>query len=117
MGQYDSWLTEQVYYLIQAIQSGSSPDQIATYVAEIQRGIYYAGQNPGQIMPLLVRMAEGIIGPVIVDYGLQKKSSSGQEGINVDELKEALGQHKKDKVMRRMSGSLRSLEEFDSDDV
>ena len=107
-------LTNTMTSLIQAIESQKGIDEIRPIMDEIQRGLSYVSSNPNSINPLLVRMGEGLIGPVIRTYKLDVKDEpQKRDDINLDELKSALGQHQKNKIINKMSGSLKSLEEFE----
>ena len=100
--------------LIQAIEGQKGFNDIKPVIDEIQRGLSYVSSNPNSINPLLVRMAEGLIGPVIRTYKLDSNvKPQKKDDINLDELKDALGQHQKNKIINKMSGSLKSLEEFE----
>lgn len=110
---YDNWFSVQLINLIQAIESQKSADEIKTIISEIQRGLDYSSANQSSINSLLVRMAEGLIGPVLRTYHFDKEQGKQKEDINIDELKNALGQHQKNKVINKMSGSLSSLKSLD----
>ena len=111
---YDNWFASNLKSLITLIETKKDVNEIKNTFEEIKRGISYASENPGSISPLLVRMAEGLIGPVIRTYNFGSDTSNVKkaEDINIDELKSALGQHQKNKVLNKMSGSLKSLEDF-----
>ena len=113
---YDNWFSVQLINLIQAIEGQKNVDEIKSIIDEIQRGLQYVSANPNSINSLLVRMGEGLIGPVLRTYHFDTESDKKKEDINIDELKNALGQHQKNKVINKMSGSLsslKSLEEID----
>ncbi len=112
MGDYDNWFYNEVTALINAVLRKDETTILAK-VTEVRRGINYADQTPGSINKLLVRIGQGVIGPIIVDYKLDKNVGQTQEQVNVDELKAAIHQHKRDKVVNRLSGSLSALEEYD----
>ena len=111
---YDNWYVSNLKNLIHVVEAQGNVSEIQQVVSEIQRGISYATQNPGSINPLLIKMGEGLLGPVIRRYNLGKPMAYKQSEINIDELKQALGNREKDKVIKKMSGSLKSLEEFES---
>lgn len=112
--QYDEWFVQNLISLIQAIQGQKDINDIKPIMDEIQNGLTYVSSNPNGINPLLVRMAEGLIGPVIRTYKLDSKQEPmKKDDINLDELKNALGEHQKNKIINKMSGSLKSLEEFE----
>lgn len=111
---YDNWFSYQLITLIQAIEGQKGVDEIKPIMDEIHRGLKYASTNPNSISPLLVRMGEGLIGPVLRTYNLEAKTNINKSAdINLDELKSAVGQHQKNKVFNKMSGSLKSLEDFE----
>ncbi len=111
---YDNWFSYQLITLIQAIESQKSPDEIRPIIDEINRGLSYVSANPNSINSLLVRMGEGLIGPVLRSYHFDKDTDKKKtDDINIDELKMALGKHQKDKVIDKLSGSLSQLSELD----
>ena len=110
---YDNWFSSNLNSLITTIEAQGNPSEIQPIVLEIQRGIKYASENPGSINPLLVRMGEGLLGPVIRTYKFESDSDQKRADINITELKQALGNREKNKVMNKMSGSLKALEEFE----
>ena len=113
MGDYDNWFYNELTALIQAVLVNDEKI-IIDKVAEIRRGVKYNEQAPESINKLLVRIGQGVIGPIIVDYSLDKKELIQKaEQINVDELKAAIHKHKKDKVVNRLSGSLTALEDYE----
>ncbi len=113
---YDNWFSLQLINLIQAIESQKGPTDIKVIIDEINRGLEYVSANPNSINSLLVRMAEGLIGPVLRTYHFDKEAKNQPASdINIDELKTALGKHQKDKVINKLSGSLSQLSELDDD--
>ena len=106
---YDNWFSVQLINLIQAIEGQKNAEDIKGIIKEIQHGLNYASENQSSINSLLVRMAEGLIGPVLRTYHFDKEQQNQKDDINIDELKNALGQHQKNKVINKMSGSLSSL--------
>lgn len=113
---YDNWFATNLANLIKAIELQQTIPEIQKVVSEIQRGITYASENPGSVNPLLVRMGEGLLGPVLLTYKLDSGTVSDKKSvdINISELKQALGNREKDKVINKMSGSLKALEDFES---
>ena len=112
MSDYDNWFYNELTALIHAVFVHDQKT-IVDKVAEIRRGVQYNDQAPGSINNLLVRIGQGVIGPIIVDYNLDKKELNQKaEQINVDELKAAIHKHKKDKVVNKLSGSLSALEDY-----
>ena len=115
-GNYDNWFSVQLINLIQAIESQKGPNDIKPIIDEINRGLSYVSANPNSINALLVRMGEGLIGPVLRTYHFDKETQNKKtDDINIDELKMALGQHQKNKVIDKLSGSLSQLSELDDD--
>lgn len=113
---YDNWFSYQLISLIQAIESQKGPDDIKKIIDEINNGLAYVSANPNSINSLLVRMGEGLIGPVLRTYRFDTNSNPKKtDDINIDELKMALGKHQKDKIINKMSGSLSQLSELDDD--
>ena len=110
---YDNWFSSNLTALISAIEAQGNPSEIQPIVEEIQRGIKYVSENPGSINPLLVRMGEGLIGPVIRTYKFGATDNAKKTDINISELKQALGNREKNKVINKMSGSLKALEDFE----
>lgn len=113
MGEFDNWFYNELTALIHAVLVNDEKI-IIDKVAEIRRGVEYNDQAPQSINKLLVRIGQGVIGPIIIDYNLDKKELNQKtEQINVNELKAAIHKHKKDKVINRLSGSLAALEEYE----
>jgi hypothetical protein len=113
---YDNWFSYQLINLINSIEKKQSVEDIKTVIEEIRRGLTYASQNPSSINPLLIRMGEGLMGPVLRTYNLEASTvSKKSEDISIDELKSALGQHQKNKVINKMSGSLSQLTDLEED--
>ena len=113
---YDNWFAYQLINLIQAIETQKGPEEIKSIIDEINRGLSYASANPSSINSLLVRMGEGLIGPVLRVYHFDNKPAKDKnDDINIDELKSALGKHQKDKIINKMSGSLSQLSEFEEE--
>lgn len=108
MGEYDSWFLSKLTDLMNAVVSANQNTIIEAY-NEVQRGIEYANTNTGSIQDLLVRMGQGLIGPVIVQYKLEKKSSGKKEHFELSELQSVLKQKQHEKVVDKMTGSLTSL--------
>ena len=114
---YDNWFSYQLIALIQAIENQKGPEEIKPIIEEINRGLRYVSANPNSINSLLVRMGEGLIGPVLRTYHFDKDTSQKKpDDINIDELKIALGKHQKNKVINKLSGSLSQLTDLEADD-
>ena len=108
MGEYDSWFLSKLTDLMNAVISTNENTIIEAY-NEVQRGIEYANANPGAIQDLLLRMGHGLIGPVIVQYKLEKKSAGRKEHFELNELQSVLRKREQEKVVNKMTGSLTSL--------
>ena len=114
---YDNWFSYQLIALIQAIENQKGPEEIKPIIEEINRGLSYVSANPNSINSLLVRMGEGLIGPVLRTYHFEKDTLQKKpDDINIDELKMALGKHQKNKVINKLSGSLSQLTDLEADD-
>ena len=114
---YDNWFSYQLIALIQAIENQKGPEEIKPIIEEINRGLSYVSANPNSINSLLVRMGEGLIGPVLRTYHFEKDTlQKKSDDINIDELKMALGKHQKNKVINKLSGSLSQLTDLEADD-
>lgn len=108
MGEYNSWFITKLNDLMNAVVLEDRQTIIDAF-NEVQRGIEYANNNQGTITDLLLRMGQGLIGPVIVQYRLEKKDSVPKERVELDELKTVLKQKRQDKVVNKMTGSVTSL--------
>ncbi|UCE14852.1 MAG: hypothetical protein JSV04_06630 [Candidatus Heimdallarchaeota archaeon] len=134
---YNPWFAEQLKNLIELIANQSPQDQMNTQISEIQRGVEYGTNHPGSINDLLLKIGRNLIDSLQVYYRQQRQRSptgvppggqatllAGTEGelsgaasqqFSVDELKGALASRKKEKVVKKMKGSLDLLKEFDED--
>ena len=108
MGEYDSWFISKLSDLMNAVVSNDVTSIQAAY-KEVQRGIEYGNSTPGSIQDLLIRMGQGLVGPVIVQYKLERKSVMPQKRVELSELESVLKQKRQDKVVEKMTGSLTSL--------
>ena len=111
MADYDAWFSSKMIELVNAALIGDV-SQIMSAYNEVERGISYSNSTPGSITDLLVRMALGLIGPIKVTYRLEKKQERAS-AADMNELKTALEQRKKDKVVSKMSGSLTTLKDYE----
>lgn len=129
---YNPWFAEQLKNLIDLIANQSPQDQMNNQISEIQRGVEYGTNNPGSINDLLLKIGRNLIDSLQVYYRQQRQRSptgvppGGQatllatagpqptdQQFSVDELKGALASRKKEKVVKKMKGSLDLLKEFD----
>jgi hypothetical protein len=115
MAEYDSWFFSKLTDLMNAVLKNDYQSIIDAF-NEVQRGIEYANNSPGAIQDLLVRMGQGLVGPVIVQYKLEKKDTFPKEKIELDELKTVLKQKRQDKVVNKMTGSLTSLMDVEDEE-
>ncbi|MFW9929634.1 MAG: hypothetical protein ACFFD1_09600, partial [Candidatus Thorarchaeota archaeon] len=101
--------------LLNAVKNNNQNLIIDAY-NEIKRGIEYANNTPGSITDLLVRIGQGMIGPVIVEFRLEKKGDTPKSAPELNELKTFLKQKQQDKVVNKMKGSLSSLKDLEDDE-
>jgi hypothetical protein len=111
VADYDAWFSSKIIELVNAALIGDV-SQIMSAYNEVERGISYSNSTPGSITDLLVRMALGLVGPIKVTYRLEKKQERAG-AADMNELKNALEQRKKDKVVSKMSGSLTTLKDYE----
>ena len=114
MGEYDSWFISKLDDLMNAVILNNR-DSIIEAFNEVQRGIEYANTTHGSINNLLVRMGHGLIGPIIVEYKLEKKPTQPTQKVELDELKSVLKQKRQEKIVDKMTGSLTSLMDVEED--
>ena len=84
-------------------------ESITNIIVEIEKGISYGKQTPGTMDSTLIAIAEGMLVPIKAVYSINIKQSSS---FDVSELQNALEDRKKDKVLKKMSGSLDLLKDF-----
>ena len=111
--QYDPWLAQKLKELIDLILQDKTSDMkvnIINNISEIEKGLNYGKQTPGTMDTTLIAIAEGMLGPIkaIYSHDIKEKSS-----FDVSELQNALEDRRKDKVLKKMSGSLDLLKDFD----
>lgn len=138
---YTSWFCQEMKKLLDLIANRAyqtNPIDVNNQIAEIQRGVEYGTNNPGSIDDLLLKLGRNFIDSFQV-YLRQRKTKSptgippgGQatllagvgesplseaetasQQFSVDELKGALKTRKKEKVVKKMKGSLDLLKEYD----
>lgn len=138
---YTAWFCQEIKKLLDLIADRShqtNPTSVNSQIAEIQRGIDYGSNNPGAIDDLLLKLGRNFIDSFQV-YLRQMKSRTpsgippgGQatflagvgdspksdvettsQQFSVDELKGALKTRKKEKVVKKMKGSLDLLKEYE----
>ena len=138
---YTAWFCQEMKKLLDLIADRShqrDPTSVNNQIAEIQRGIDYGTNNPGSIDDLLLKLGRNFIdsfqvylrqmkarSPTGVPPGGQATLLAGvgesplseaettSQQFSVDELKGALKTRKKEKVVRKMKGSLDLLKEYE----
>ncbi|MFX1282802.1 MAG: hypothetical protein ACFFB5_04070 [Promethearchaeota archaeon] len=140
-GDYTAWFCQEMKKLLDLIANRAhqtNPAEVNNQVAEIQRGVEYGTNNPGSIDNLLLKLGRNFIDSFQV-YLRQMKARSptgippgGQatllagvgdspisdagttsQQFSVDELKGALKSRKKEKIVKKMKGSLDLLKEYE----
>ncbi|UCG04271.1 MAG: hypothetical protein JSW11_09850 [Candidatus Heimdallarchaeota archaeon] len=137
---YTAWFCQEMKKLLDLIADRShqtNPTSVDSQIAEIQRGIDYGINNPGSIDDLLLKLGRNFVDsfqvylrqmkartPTGVPPGGQATLLAGVGGtpqtesetsqqFSVDELKGALKSRKKEKVVKKMKGSLDLLKEYE----
>ena len=120
MGEYSAWFVTKLTELLNDVFAQRTREEIELVYNEVERGIEYARTNPGSIEDILVRMGMGMMAPVKITYKLgSSKDLVQQQKINpaeLDELKSALSQRKKDQLVNKMTGSLSALKDLTEED-
>lgn len=138
---YTAWFCQEMKKLLDLIANRvhqTNPVEINKQVAEIQRGIEYGTNNPGSIDNLLLKLGRNFIDSFQVylrqmkarsptgippgghatllagvdDSPLREDEATSQQ-FSVDELKGALKTRKKEKIVKKMKGSLDLLKEYE----
>ncbi|MFX0013814.1 MAG: hypothetical protein ACFFB2_03540 [Promethearchaeota archaeon] len=130
---YTAWFNQEIKKLLDLIANRTNPQELTNQINEIRRGVEYGTNNPGSIDDLLLKVGRNFIDSLQV-YIRQMKPKSrdiplgGQatflagmggdqkhsdEQFSVDELKGALASRKKEKVVKKMKGSLDLLKEYE----
>ena len=139
---YTSWMGQEVKKIIDLITKNTlqnNPEALKNQIAEIQRGVEYGTTNPGSIDELLLKIARQLVDSLQIYTRQARKTTTGippggqatilsgggsfepeettktpiQEKFSVDELKGALASRKKDKVEKKLKGSLDLLREYE----
>ena len=139
---YTAWFCQEMKKLLDLIANRvhqTNPAEINDQVAEIQRGVEYGTNNPGSIDNLLLKLGRNFIdsfqvylrqmkgrSPAGIPPGGQatllagvgdsplKEAETTSQQFSVDELKGALKTRKKEKVVKKMKGSLDLLKEYEN---
>ncbi len=138
---YTGWMAQEIKKLIDLLANRAlqnNPDELNKQIAEVQRGIEYGIKNPGSIDDLLLKIGRQIIDSLQVYIRRLRRPSTGippggqatiltgggvydttevntteSDQFSVDELKGALASRKKEKLEKKMKGSLDLLKEYD----
>lgn len=138
---YTSWFGQELKKLIDLLTARANqanPQEINKQMMEIQRGVDYGTNNPDAIDKLLLKVGRNLIDSLEVYLRQMRPKSksgippggratlltgvemdqSGNEGVmgqqySVDELKGALATRKREKVVKKMKGSLDLLKEYE----
>ena len=139
---YTNWMGQEVKKLIDLITKQNfqnNPESLHNQIAEIKRGVEYGTTNPGSIDELLLKIARQFVDSLQVYTRQMRKTDTGippegqptilsgggsfepeeatrapkPEKFNVDELKGALATRKRDKVEKKLKGSLDLLREYE----
>lgn len=139
---YTSWMGQEIKKLIDLLAKRAlqtNPSALNNQIAEVQRGIEYATTNPGSIDELLLKISRQFVDSLQVYIRQMKKPNTGippggqatiltgggsfepegatrapkAEKFSVDELKGALASRKKDKVEKKLKGSLDLLRDYE----
>ncbi len=139
---YTSWMGQELKKLIDLLAKQTlqnNPNALNNQITEVQRGIEYATTNPGSIDELLLKIARQFVDSLQVYIRQMKKPNTGippggqatiltgggsfepeeatrapkPEKFNVDELKGALASRNKNKVEKKLKGSLDLLRDYE----
>ena len=134
---YTAWMGQEMKKLIDLITNRSfqnDPESLNKQIAEIQRGLEYALNNPGAVDELVMKVARNFVDSFQVYFRQMKRPHSGippggqatvltggtldtseaqSDQFSVDELKGALASRKKKKVESKMKGSMDLLKDYD----
>ena len=134
---YTAWMGQEMKKLIDLIINRSfqnDPESLNKQIAEIQRGLEYALNNPGAVDELVMKVARNFVDSFQVYFRQMKRPHSGippgghatvltggtldsseaqPDQFSVDELKGALASRKKKKVESKMKGSMDLLKDYD----
>ncbi len=138
---YSSWFGQELKKLIDLLTARANqanPEEMNKQMMEIQRGVDYGTNNPYAIDKLLLKVGRNLIdslevylrqmrpkstagippgGRATLLTGVEMDQSDSEDAMgqqfSVDELKGALATRKKEKVVKKMKGSLDLLKEYD----
>lgn len=138
---YTPWFADILKQLIDCIVNQDyNSDNYKNYYAEIKRGLDYSESNPGKIDPTIIKIGKLIYGSIsaIQDTAYQPPKTfsappaqtfqqpQGQSfqqpqaqvfqkpaSFEISELKQKLASRKKDKVEKKMRGSIDLLKDFE----
>jgi hypothetical protein len=138
---YTGWMSQEIKKLIDLLANRAlqnNPDELNKQIAEVQRGVEYGTNNPGSIDDLLLKVGRQFIDSLQVYIRRMRRPSTGippggqatilsgggaydtpeandtsSDQFSVDELKGALASRKKEKIEKKMKGSLDLLKEYE----
>ena len=135
---YNPWMGQELKKLIDLVVNKAfktDPDSINSQIAEIRRGLEYGLNNPGSIDDLVMKVARNFVdsfqvylrqakrphtgippggqATVLTGGTFEDTSSAQPDQFSVDELKGALASRKKQKVEKKMKGSMDLLKDYD----
>ena len=136
--EYTSWMGQELKKLIDLIVNKAfqtNPDSVNTQIGEIRRGLEYGLDNPGAIDELVMKIARNFVDSFQVYLRQAKRPNTGippggqatvltggtfedtpateSDQFSVDELKGALASRKKQKVEKKMKGSMDLLKDYE----
>ncbi|MHA1976481.1 MAG: hypothetical protein ACW98I_06270 [Candidatus Hodarchaeales archaeon] len=135
---YNPWIGQEMKKLIDLIVNKAfqtNPDSINAQIEEIRRGLEYGLNNPGAIDDLVMKVARNFVDSFQVYMRQAKRPNTGippggtatvltggtfedtpstqTDQFSVDELKGALASRKKQKVEKKMKGSMDLLKDYE----
>ena len=137
--EYTSWMGQEMKKLIDLLVNKAfqtNPDSINSQIEEIRRGLEYGLNNPGAIDELVMKVARNFVDSFQVYLRQAKRPNTGippggqatvltggtfedtppsaqPDQFSVDELKGALASRKKQKVEKKMKGSMDLLKDYE----
>ncbi len=135
---YNPWMGQELKKLIDLVVNKAfktNPEAINSQIAEIRRGLEYGLNNPGAIDDLVMKVARNFVDSFQVYMRQAKRPNTGippggqatvltggtfeetpeaePDQFSVDELKGALASRKKQKVEKKMKGSMDLLKDYE----
>ncbi len=135
---YNPWMGQELKKLIDLIVNKAfktNPQAIESQIAEIRRGLEYGLDNPGVLDDLVMKVARNFVDSFQVYLRQAKRPNTGippggqatvltggtfedvpsaeSDQFSVDELKGALASRKKQKVEKKMKGSMDLLKDYE----